>query len=499
MIVISDCSRSSDGAGFATEPRRARHAMASLARSPSTIRRAPGNAEGGAGLPASDADAPPRAASRAGTTVRRLNLANRQVDQARALISARASGDRAYRLLLQSVRTEPSLVNTYAALAEWCHSRGEDPYARLRMVWQTYGRGDRRALRFIQPYRRSDPALRLGEWCRRTRSGPALIVQFGDDLRHLDLYEYDGCRAAPALIGRIYSPRLVCSPRDFGSLPAAKQAIAEDAIKRGKDFRIVSHRGTIVSLDDRTVFGPTIDSLYFNAVLHDTVYRSSVALSARRVAEIGVGSGFLLCSLISALPSRPLDVVGSDIDPSAIATAERNVRHAIDAAQEWPGIRVRMARDARVLEHLPAGGVDLLVSNPPYIPERQYAGDNAYSGTRVIESLLVEHGPRVLAPGGVAVFLYSSLALPAVHRCLERSPLVPIRLAPARRVPLDLREVGSDPVWIDLLRREHGLEETLDDASHAYWHSLHMLALCRPTDHDRIAEIAALAARNGVP
>jgi SAM-dependent methyltransferase len=287
----------------------------------------------------------------------------------------------------------------------------------------------------------------------------------------------------------------VCSPRDFGCLPAAKQAIAEDAVKRGKDFRIVSHRGTTVNLERRTVFGPTIDSLHFNAALHDTVYRSSLVSRASRVAEIGVGSGFLLCSMIGALTRRPLDIVGNDIDPAAVATAERNVRHTLYVAPA--GVDVRLECDAHTLERLPTRGIDLLLSNPPYIPERQYSGENAYSGTRVIEPLVMDHAPRVLAPGGVAVILYSSLASAAVRRCLANSPLVPIPLAPGRRVPLDLREVGSDPSWVALLRRDHGLEETLDDPSHAYWHTLHMLALCRPQDREVAAELRALVIGNG--
>jgi hypothetical protein len=211
------------------------------------------------------------------------------------------------------------------------------------------------------------------------------------------------------------------------------------------------------------------------------------------VAEIGVGSGFLLCSMIRALSRRPLSVVGSDIDEVAIATARANVEYLLDEASVHVGVDVRLERDARMLQRVPAESLDVLLSNPPYIPERSYAGENAYSGTRVIAAFMLDHGPRVLAPGGVAVMLYSSLASVAVAAYLERSPLVAIPLAPGRRVPFDVRDVGSDPAWMALLRREHGLEETLVDPAYVNWHTLHVLALCRAEDLELAEELRALA------
>jgi Methyltransferase small domain len=419
-------------------------------------------------------------------------VASRLVDRARALIEASPGDSRAYHLVIASLRTDPSLVNAYAALADLLDARGADPYPVLRRVWHEHGSGDMEALRFVDQYARGDPANRLLEWCERGPRRPALIVRVAGDLEFLDLYDYDGVRGRkPAFVGRVHQPRLVCSPRDFGALPTTKQAIAEDLVKRGKDFRIVAHHDTTVELADRAVFGPAIDSVHFNAVLHRTLYRSRVVEQAARIVEIGVGSGFLFCSLIQALRQRPLEVVGSDVQASALATTRRNVNQTLARIPSAEQVHVRLEQCANLLERLPAGGIDLLLSNPPYIPERRPSGGTAYSGTAVVESLIARHAPRVLARGGVAVLLYSSLAAAAVQRSLEQSPLTPVVLGPSRRVPLDLREVSSDPAWIEMLLQHHGLEQTLDDPAHAYWHTLHVIALCRPEDEDLVVELGA--------
>jgi hypothetical protein len=222
-----------------------------------------------------------------------------------------------------------------------------------------------------------------------------------------------------------------------------------------------------------------------------------LAARAHRVAEVGVGSGFLLSSVLGALRCRPLQVDGSDIILPAVETARRNVRFAVAEAPARDAIDVRIEQDPDLLRRLPSRALDLLLTNPPYIPERRYTGENGYSGTRVIEAFIVAHAPRVLASGGVAVVLYSSLAAETVNGALARAPLVPIPLAAPRRVPLDLREISSDAAWTELLERDHGLEVTLDDPSHVYWHTLHVIALCRPEDAAITAELRELAAANG--
>ncbi len=140
---------------------------------------------------------------------------------------------RVYALLTESLETDPSLVNTYAVLAELIARRDTDVYAELLRVWDEHGDSDQYALRFIEEYSDGDPAAQLADWCARHTRGPALLVRVGDDVEFVDLYDYSGDpRQTPVFVGRVRDPRLICSPRDFVGLPAAKQAIAEDLVKR---------------------------------------------------------------------------------------------------------------------------------------------------------------------------------------------------------------------------------------------------------------------------
>jgi methylase of polypeptide subunit release factors len=121
-----------------------------------------------------------------------------------------------------------------------------------------------------------------------------------------------------------------------------------------------------------------------------------------------------------------------------------------------PTVQVTHTRD--LLGSLPTASVDLLVTNPPYIPEYDPASPNPYGGTAVLEDMLLGNGPRVLSPHGAMILLYSSLSERAMKQYLERTSLVSIPLGEPRRVPLDLREVVGDPRWM-LHLKDHGLEE----------------------------------------
>lgn len=87
--------------------------------------------------------------------------------------------------------------------------------------------------------------------------------------------------------------------------------------------------------------------------------------SARRILDIGCGSGCIALALKHRLPAA--DVMGIDISEEALEIARENSeRLHIEAA-------FRHA-DALNLENAGLeGGFDLLVSNPPYIPRSEYS------------------------------------------------------------------------------------------------------------------------------
>ena len=86
------------------------------------------------------------------------------------------------------------------------------------------------------------------------------------------------------------------------------------------------------------------------------------APDARRILDIGVGSGCIAVALAKALPQA--EVLGVDRSAEALAVAERNV--------EKHGVRVTLF-DGSLLEPFAGQRFDLVVSNPPYIPTADLA------------------------------------------------------------------------------------------------------------------------------
>jgi ribosomal protein L3 glutamine methyltransferase len=124
-----------------------------------------------------------------------------------------------------------------------------------------------------------------------------------------------------------------------------------------------------------------------------------------RVADVGTGSGCIAVACALAFPAAEVDAV--DLSPEALAVAADNVRrHAVQD-------RVRLL-EGDLLEPC-AGPYDLIVSNPPYVPESSYlslppeyahepatglrGGDD---GLEAVRRLLATAPPR-LAPGGLLV------------------------------------------------------------------------------------------------
>ncbi len=128
------------------------------------------------------------------------------------------------------------------------------------------------------------------------------------------------------------------------------------------------------------------------------------------VADIGTGSGCIAIAIARSLPQAV--VYATDISPEALAIADANRRrHGVEG-------RVRLLQ-GDLLDPLPEA-VDIIVSNPPYIPtarlgqlapevrrEPRPALDGGPDGLRAISRLL-EQVPARLRPGGVA--------------CIELSP-----------------------------------------------------------------------------
>jgi release factor glutamine methyltransferase len=100
-----------------------------------------------------------------------------------------------------------------------------------------------------------------------------------------------------------------------------------------------------------------------------------------RAVDVGTGSGCLAVTLALEMPEA--DVVATDISDRALAVARRNADR-LGAAR-----RVRFVRTS-LLEGL-APGFDLIVSNPPYVPDHQ---------RQALSSEVRDYEPREAVFGG---------------------------------------------------------------------------------------------------
>ncbi|WP_254352272.1 peptide chain release factor N(5)-glutamine methyltransferase [Paenibacillus dendritiformis] len=87
--------------------------------------------------------------------------------------------------------------------------------------------------------------------------------------------------------------------------------------------------------------------------------------TALRAADIGTGSGAIACTLAHLRPSW--QVTATDISPAALRMAQSN-------AEQLGGADRLSWREGDLLAPLAGCGLDVLVSNPPYIPAGDIGG-----------------------------------------------------------------------------------------------------------------------------
>jgi release factor glutamine methyltransferase len=133
----------------------------------------------------------------------------------------------------------------------------------------------------------------------------------------------------------------------------------------------------------------------------ETVVEAALAAidktSARRIADLGTGTGAILIAMLSEL--RSASGVGTDLDPAAIVTARENAREL--------GYGARAHFTACDFGAALRGGFDLVLSNPPYV---------AYGGIETLAPEVRTHDPRRALDGGPdGLAAYRAIAADAVR------------------------------------------------------------------------------------
>ncbi|MEC9487278.1 MAG: peptide chain release factor N(5)-glutamine methyltransferase [Prosthecochloris sp.] len=148
--------------------------------------------------------------------------------------------------------------------------------------------------------------------------------------------------------------------------------------------------------------------------------------SSLSVLDVGTGSGCIAVSVALAVPDALVAAV--DISEGALEVARSNARlHGVED-------RVRFSRADLFSDELPvvnAGGYDLVISNPPYIPDREWEGlQIEVRGYEPRQALTVPEGMEcyralvsrscmLLRPGGIICLELHADAARQVKEMLE--------------------------------------------------------------------------------
>lgn len=162
----------------------------------------------------------------------------------------------------------------------------------------------------------------------------------------------------------------------------------------------------------------------------DLVHAFAVTEEVRTVVDLCAGTGALGAAVLDELPAARVDSV--ELDPAAAELAAENLERA---AAGHPGrftVRCADVTDAAALADL--RGIDVLVSNPPYIPAGAIPRDAEvtawdperalYGGGEdglVVPAAVIARSLELLRPGGLLVMEHADLQGPGTRDLARRS------------------------------------------------------------------------------
>lgn len=268
----------------------------------------------------------------------------------------------------------------------------------------------------------------------------------------------------------------------FAESPAQLELLRRSLYSRHK---IVIQRNTLVHIDRERasdVFGPTIDTLFLNDWLHanrysrqrtginDVFFEDPVpreaTLQAHREGfsflEIGCGNGLLTASFAKN-EAKIKAIAAIDLSHAAVSATYDNVTTQRQFHGGGISERAHLITGRYRLDAVPRPS-DLVVCNPPYIPEhpsgsgrRTHPLASATVGTTLLQQIL-QDAPKLISASGELLVISSTLAEPEIRGAVPSS--MTLEEVARRMVPFDIEAIrgeGEDE-YVSWLRTERGLE-----------------------------------------
>ncbi|NQU17569.1 MAG: methyltransferase [Candidatus Saganbacteria bacterium] len=272
------------------------------------------------------------------------------------------------------------------------------------------------------------------------------------------------------LKGTIDNPTLLYPTAEIASMPAVARDVIFGLYTYG--LRITEFAGVISEWDssiDQNVWGPSVDTTAFMYALLENNILNDRVISA---AEVGTGSGTIAkAAIINCQNLRSF--TDTDIVKRALECARRNLDPVIGE------VNLNEIHEKGIKS---IGQVDLLMVNPPYLPEAKVSGEvDQYRGLGLIHEVLKD-GKEHLNPDGSVVINFSSCAEKEFKQWVEDYGWK-IKELYKIAVPLKIVRVYEDPEWLDFMLEHGGLEiRNEQQTGYRYWHTLNIVQLTPKKD-----------------
>lgn len=323
-----------------------------------------------------------------------------------------------------------------------------------------------------------------------------VVHYFSDRLRVCILVPYRVVGSAVELLGLFALPEPKSFTDPIHALSWANSDSDLDVLRRSlySRHKVVVQRNTLTYIDrELEVFGPSIDTLFVNDWLFENRYVTQRRLdnevyfeeilprqiSAETKAdgstflEVGCGNG-LITATYARNEVKVKAFTAVDVAPEAVATTYKNSAFQRVIHRGNIGDRGVYQIAQYDIERV-SGPYDLVVCNPPYIPqlpgeESKHPLARATIGTALIGQLIGDL-PHLLSPTGVMVIVASTMAEPEIMAALP-STFECERVA-EMDVPFQVEALSTENPdrYLTWLLSERGLRRT-NHPSDSYVHTV---------------------------